>query len=270
YMQIIKLSIFRKYFLDPYIENVEKILEQSKKYKDYYYTNIFGRWFSQFSEKYSLPKTLIGNPQNTISINNYRVANTYFASFIRIHNFSKCVDFSNVKNVFEIGGGFGSMCHTLLTLFPNIKKYLYLDIPPILYVATQYLKFIFEEKVIDYRDTKDLDKIRFSSNDEREIIAICPWQIEKVDVHIDLFWNSASFQEMAPEMVINYIQHVNRMLKNHSSKLCIYIYKGGKPEKTILPEELIRLIENNIPITFEELIPEIEVAKSHYYLGRSS
>ena len=40
----------------------------------------------------------------------------------RINNLSKNFDFRNTKSYFEIGGGFGSNIHFLITNFPNIKK----------------------------------------------------------------------------------------------------------------------------------------------------
>lgn len=267
YKRIVEFPSFKRHFVNPYIRHIEKRFQQTQKYKDSYYTNMLGDWFSQFSKKYSLPDTLIEKPQDTISIHNYRIGMNYLTSFLRIHNYSKIVDFSKVKSVFEIGGGFGAFCHTLLQLFPNIRKYLYLDIPPILYVSTQYLKHLYKDEIIDYRQTRDLNSIHFSSNDTREIIAICPWQIEKTEANIDLFWNSASFQEMTKGMVINYTRHIGRMLRGNDSKLCLYVYKGGRPEKTLLPKELLGIIENNISVVFKELKPEVEIRDAHYFLG---
>ena len=243
--------------------------QQTQKYKDLYYTNILGNWFSQFSKQYNaLPDTLVGNPQDTISINNYRIGRSYLASFLRVYNYSKVVDFSKVISVFEIGGGFGAFAHTLLHLYPNIKKYIYLDIPPILYVGTQYLKHFYEDDVIDYRQTRELNSINFSSNNQREIIAICPWEIEKIDTNVDLFWNSSSFQEMTQDMVLNYSKHIDRMLIDYESKLCLHMYKNWKPEKTLMPKELLGIVENNTSIVFEEFEPELEISNVHYFLGR--
>ena len=51
----------------------------------------------------------------------------YLNMAYRINNLSKNFDFKNIKKYFEIGGGFGSNIHFLITNFPNIKKILYLD-----------------------------------------------------------------------------------------------------------------------------------------------
>ena len=137
-----------------------------------------------------------------------------------------------------------------------------------LYVGTQYLKQFYYDEVMDYLQTREKKKIKLSSNDQRQIIAICPWEIEKIDVDIDLFWNSNSFQEMTRDMVINYIQHIDRMLiDNNDSKVCIFVYKSGNPDNTLMPKDLLKIIENNSSIVFDELEPEFEIRNAHYFLG---
>ena len=267
YRKITRLPFFRKFFVDPYVRHTEWHFNQTQLYKGLYYSRLLGDWFARFSQKYSLPDTLAGSPRDAVSINGRKIGYSYLTSFLRVQNYSKKVDFEKVESVFEIGGGFGAFCHTLLHLFPNIKKYLYLDIPPILYVGTQYLKHFYGDEAIDYRSTRSSDSISFSPDKKREIIAICPWQIDKVRAEIDLFWNSASFQEMTKEAVINYMRKVNVMLRPES-KVCLYVYKKGKPPKTLIPAELIELIERDVPVAFEEIEPEIKINESHYFLGR--
>ena len=105
----------------------------------------------------------------------------------RIDKLSKTFNFRNIKSFFEIGGGFGANIHFLVTNFPNIKKILYVDTVPNIYVGTEYLKHQYKEKVKDYLDLRDLDKIYFSNNDELEIFCIPPWSLEKVETEIDHF-----------------------------------------------------------------------------------
>ncbi len=111
---------------------------------------------------------------------------------------------------FEIGGGFGAMLHLMLEWRPSIKKAILLDIPPVIYVATQYLKRHYGAAVRDYRDTMGIERITFRDDDELEIICIPTWQIESLDVSIDLFHNAASFSEMTAEIVSNYAAHIER------------------------------------------------------------
>jgi len=125
------------------------------------------------------------------------------------------VDLTKVKIVFEIGG-VGSNAHSLMSLYPNIKKYIYLDVAPMLYAGTQYLKHFYPREVKDYCATKNLKSISKEDNDEREIICIAPWQIEKLDGEIDLFWNASSFQEIPVIYLENYAKHMIRLARNNS------------------------------------------------------
>jgi len=257
---------FKKYFVDPYIKQINSTFKRSQQYKDLYYTHILGEWFAEFSKQHDLPDTLVGNPLDVVSINGHKIGLSYLVSFLRVHNYSKSVDLSKVTSVFEIGGGFGSFAHTLMHLYPNIKKYVYLDIPPTVYVGTQYLKHFYPDNVIDYTQTRTAEKIAFSGNDEREILSICPWQIEQLDINVDLFWNSASFQEMTEEVVTNYSQNLKRFLHD-KSKVCLMTYKIGNAAKTISPERVVELVEAQTNFSFKELGVEMDINDDRHFIG---
>jgi len=236
----------------------KKHLEQLQTFKSLYYTSTLESWLKDLLTKFELPDTLFGNPQQTLTIGGITIGEIYLRIFAWISDYSKVVDFSKVDGVFEIGGGFGAFAHTILHWFPNIKKYLYLDIPPILYVGTQYLKHFFGNDVIDYKVTRQLETIRFADNDRREIYAICPWQIEKVDAVIDFFWNSSSFQEMPAKVVSNYAKHIDRLFKkNRNARLGMFYYKGGKPEKMLPIEQLVNIFSSHVSLRCEELKTDI-------------
>ena len=84
--------------------------------------------------------------------------------------------------------------------YPNIRKVLYLDVPPNLYIGTQYLKVFYGDRIRDYRETRSLSTIQFSNDKEIEIIAIAPWQLSQVSAQFDIFHNAHSFVEMPQEM----------------------------------------------------------------------
>ena len=91
--------------------------------------------------------------------------------------------------------------------------FLIFDIPPQLYVAHEYLQAVFPSRLIKY------DKANLISEPEKEvekykgkIILLPSWKLpEWSKIKIDLFWNSASFQEMEPDVVKNYLNLVVRM-----------------------------------------------------------
>ena len=163
----------------------------------------------------------------------------------RINKLSSKFDFGLTKTFFEIGGGFGSNIHFLITNFPNIKKIIYLDIVPNIYVGTEYLKYHFKENVIDYLQVKDKDEIKFSDNDDLEIICIPPWLIEKVKVEIDHFHNAASFVEMPEKIVKNYIKYVNKF---KTKQISLMSYDDFDPKTTFDPNLLSNFFDNKLII----------------------
>ena len=163
----------------------------------------------------------------------------------RINKLSQFFNFNNISSFFVIFGGFGGNIHFLITNFPNIKKIIYLDVVPNIYVGTEYLRSFYKEKVKDYNELKKLDKISFSNNDELEILCIPPWLIEKVDVEIDHFHNSSSFVEMPNKVVENYLKFI-RKFKTKEISLTTYDYYV---ENTFNPENLNNFFDNKLKMS---------------------
>ena len=186
----------------------------------------------------------------------------YLNMAYRVNNLSKNFDFKNIKSYFEIGGGFGSNIHFLITNFPNIKKILYLDTVPNIYVGTEYLRHHYKEKVKDYLELRNLNKISFSKNNELEIFCIPPWLIEKVETEIDHFHNSASFVEMPKKVISNYV----KFIKNLSTREISLISYGGFDLKTTFnPEELNSFFDDKLSVSWKNSLIE-EYNKKEIYL----
>ena len=166
----------------------------------------------------------------------------------RIENLSKIFNFNNTRNFFEIGGGFGANIHFLLTNYPNIKKVLYLDIVPNIYVGTSYLKHYYGNKVKDYTSLKNLDKINFSNEDELEILCIPPWLIEKVDVEIDHFHNAKSFVEMPKSVIKNYVKFIKKF---KTKEISLISYDGYNLNTTFNPNELNEFFNNKLNVDWK-------------------
>ena len=171
----------------------------------------------------------------------------------RIEKLSKSFNFKNINSFFEIGGGFGANVHFLITNFPNIKKILYLDTVPNIYVGTKYLEHHFGKKVKNYLDLKNLDKINFQNNGELEILCIPPWLIEKVDGEIDHFHNAASFVEMPKIVINNYVKFIK---KYKTREISLISYEGYDLKTTFNPEELNLFFENKLKISWKNNLIE--------------
>jgi len=188
-------------------------------------------------KKYKMPYSLLGGCISKAEIGKMEYSLHYLNLLEQHDNLAKCIEFENISSVFEIGGGFGANVHILLENYPNIKKILYLDISPHLYIGTQYLKAFYGESVKDYGTLKNLKTISFSEDESLEIICIPPWMIEKFDDSIDLFLNAHSFVEMPEDIVKNYVAKIDSFNKSSDTIVALTSY-DGHDEKTINPNNL--------------------------------
>ena len=198
-------------------------------------------------KKYKFEKTTEFECIKKINFKGKDISIHYLEMANRINNLSTIFELNNVNSFFEIGGGFGSNIHFLVTNFPNIKKIIYLDLVPNIYVGTEYLRHFYKKKVIDYLNLKDSDKIKFSNNDELEIICIPPWLIERLDVQIDHFHNASSFVEMPEEIIANYCDYVKKF---NTKNISLVSYGSYDPNTTINPEKLNSFFQNKLKMKY--------------------
>jgi putative sugar O-methyltransferase len=114
------------------------------------------------------------------------------------------------KTILEIGGGFGTLGEIWSQAGITNWKYIDIDIPPTQYAADYYLKqFLGEANVSEFNEFKLTDKIEISKLKPASVL--CSWQVEQLIGQIDLFVNFISFQEMEPNVVLNYLKHVDKL-----------------------------------------------------------
>lgn len=188
--------------------------------------------------KYKLPFSLLGGCLAKARIGARDCALHYLNLLEQHDNVSSRVQFGAARSIFEIGGGFGANVHLLLENYPNIRKVLYLDIPPNLYVGTQYLKAFYGPAVSDYRALAGAGALRFSADDSLEIFCIAPWQIEKFESPVDVLMNSHSFVEMPRGVVENYASRFREFPGAGDAAIALTTYDGFDPSTTLDPKSL--------------------------------
>jgi len=127
----------------------------------------------------------------------------------------------------------------------------YLDIPPNLYIGTQYLRSFYGDAVKDYNELRTKTKISFKDDDSLEIFCIASWQIENLRCEIDWFHNSNSFVEMPKNIVENYGKFV-KILMSKNSRISLVSYSNFDPATTYDPAELPKLLnhrENTLKVS---------------------
>lgn len=228
-------------------QNSDEVLKLLKKYK-----------FENTTEFGCIKKFTSDNKEYSIS---------YLNAAYKIDVLSRIFEFKKIKSFFEIGGGFGLNIHFLITNFPNIKKIIYLDIVPNIYVGTQYLKSFYGDSVKDYLFTHNLNEISFSRNNDLEIFCIPPWQIENLNVQIDHFHNAASFVEMPEKIINNYVKFLSKF---NTKEISLVSYGAFDPKTTFNPELLNNYFKNKLNVEWvDELIKQYKkkliflTSKSH-------
>lgn len=195
-----------------------------------------------------------------------RVSNHYLELLHTHEVLQRHIDFGSANSFFEIGGGFGVNVHILIENYRNIRKFVYLDIPPNLYVGTQYLRSFYGDSIKSYLETKHLDRIRFDATDNLEILCIAPHQIERLDVSIDIFQNAHSFVEMPQPIVANYAKHVERLMNPKKSSIALVSYDGFDPATTPHPDNLQNNFKRNFNALQESTLWKPK-KKNFYYIG---
>lgn len=190
-------------------------------------------------------ETTKGGCKSCFEIEGLKISFHYLQLLDTIDRVHQAVKFLPQTSFLEIGGGFGVNAHLLVELF-GIRKIVYLDIPPNLYVGTQYLKSFYGSNVIDYGMCKG-KSIEFENNEKLEIFCITPPQIEDIKTKIDVFYNAHSFVEMPKPIVANYANYIQKYLKQQGTG-CVSLvsYDGFNLSTTFHPNELKEFFKGKV------------------------
>lgn len=226
-----QLEITRRLILDKIMMN-EMLCNQSKKVE-------------YLIKKYKINDSTFFDCVDKVRIKDKEYSFLYLSMIERIEYLSNLFDFNKIESLIEIGGGFGANIHLLIENFPNIKKIIYVDIFPNIFVGTEYLKKLYPDNVIDYNSVKELKKIKFNNNKNNlEIFCIPSWCIERIDSKLDKFHNCASFQEMTIEQVVNYKNILDNILDG--GFISLIVYQGWEKNNTLSPNILNKIFENKL------------------------
>ncbi len=152
-----------------------------------------------------IPASRVGNPQGfdvegrffTLSWINYYFRYAYVSRQLG--------EFGN-KTIVEVGPGSGKQAEMLKRAHPDLTIILF-DLPAQLYVCNQYLTKVFEgtNQVAGYRELRSIKD--FSEIHAGKINILPNWKSSIIEGNsFDLFWNSASLQEMGPEEATKYLK----------------------------------------------------------------
>ena len=122
----------------------------------------------------------------------------------------------------EIGGGYGVLGEIVMQRDPG-ARYVNLDIPPLLTVASYYLTALFgADKVRTSADVAEQGPVTVGATG-----CLPNWRVADVADQFDVFLNSFSFQEMEPSVVEHYIDEI---AKKNVKYVVSLNSKLGKPK----------------------------------------
>ena len=159
------------------------------------------------------PTSQYGNPEDSTAINGKPWSTMHLQYCVIFADAARFIRFKPDSVICELGTGMGRNIEVMAHLFDN-ATFLMFDIPPQLYVAHQYLQKVFGSRVIGYREAKALqpDSPGAMEYIRGKIVMLPTWRMPSwASTKIDIFWNCASFQEMEPDVVANYLKLVVRM-----------------------------------------------------------
>ena len=135
-----------------------------------------------------------------------------YASFLLFMH--TCIDFGKVKNICEIGAGYGGMAELLLVNQESISNYVIVDIFETMSISMTFLTNSING--YNFYFLEDADTISQIDSTEKNIIFIPTNIYSQIKytlgeyLHIDLFINTNSFVEMPKEIVDDYFKFMEQ------------------------------------------------------------
>ncbi len=146
-----------------------------------------------FDNYEKIGNTSLGNPVELSVRSGAKINLDHFFSIEEYTFLNKYIHSEEIKNIVEIGAGFGRTAQALIKLVKGIHNYTIIDIPEVLSLSACYL-----EKVLTNEEYQKISFINaYTINDEN-----CDFSSTSLVININ------SFQEMPKETVMYYFEKI--------------------------------------------------------------
>jgi hypothetical protein len=147
----------------------------------------------------------------------------FLSYYVRYCFSQKHIRFRGDEIVVELGSGSGYQIEVLKKLYPDLTV-LCFDLPAQIFLCEKYLtQALGEPSIVGTGRTRGWSDL--SSIDRGRVHFFGSWQIPLLEnFGFDVFWNAASFGEMEPEIVENYLRYV----KGNASWIYLLQARHGK------------------------------------------
>ena len=206
-----------------------------------------------------------GNPSDLFEIKGKKYSMQFLNFYIRLCFAQRHLNLKGNETIVELGYGSGFQVEVLKKVFPKLTI-LCFDLPFPLVLCEKFISeslgshsVVSSAETSTYKDLKQLEngKVYFFGN----------WQFPILkDFNFDVFWNAASFGEMEPHIVKNYLKYIIGS--------CKFIYllqarKGKESSKSSGVVSPITFLDYKQMLTNYELKEEIDAFEAHRRMSQS-
>ncbi len=148
-----------------------------------------------------------GNPNDLFTIDQKKYTMMFFRVYIRYCFVQKLIKLKGDETIVELGSGSGHQVELLKKMYPNLTIICF-DMPSPLYLCGEYLTRALGDDMV-VTGEKNLDVTDLSKLEKGKVHLLGNWLFPLLkEFEYDIFWNAASFGEMEPEVVDNYLSYV--------------------------------------------------------------
>lgn len=180
-----------------------------------------------------------GSPQDIFEVNGRKYTMPFLNYYLRYCFAQKHIAFKGDEIIVELGSGSGYQIEVLKKLYPDMTV-LCLDLPTQIFLCQAYLsEALGKEKIVGTEVTlkwKDLSNLK-----KGYVYCFGNWQIPLLrNLQFEVFWNAASFGEMEPDIVENYLNYIK------GTSRWIYLLQARHGKETTGKTQVKK------PITFDD------------------
>jgi len=160
-----------------------------------------------------LEEPMVGCPAVILNDDKF-VSSDLLNSIIDFNSIFSEISEENIHCVLEVGAGYGRNAFCNISLLPELKQYIVVDIPPALYLSQTYLSEVFpDKKVFKFRSFGAFEEIE-KEFIESNLVFLMPEQLSLLPKdYADLILAIDCLHEMDKEQVVKYFNEFDRVGK---------------------------------------------------------
>lgn len=243
----------------PYSLNIKDIREMA-----YNYCRVQGE-LAKIKPISEIETSTFGNPSDLFEINGKKYTMQFLNFYIRLCFAQRQIGLKGTETIVELGSGSGFQVEVLKKVFPDLTI-LCFDLPFPLVLCEQYLsESLGKQNIVKSMETIDWTDV--NSLQKGKVHMFGNWKLPIIkEFKFDVFWNAASFGEMEPTIVRNYLSYVRNS--------CKFIYllqarNGKESTQTSGVETPITFNDYKDMLNDYQMIKESDAFEAHRKMSQS-